>query len=239
MDTSTLLEQYTQDLSNLPSEITYLLQELRDHDLKLLETRRRLLTRDSQIHKYIRTNGSLAKNPKEAPLAAKIREDFAACRKIQAEKQVIANTALFLVSKHLALLDADMERLEREGLLAPDESELRSRTPADELRMLSRVPPRVVAARKSRTQTPQPARRFKKEEDGVFVRGGMPHEGEDETLYCFCRQVSYGDMIGCDNDDCKFEWFHYDCVGVTEPSKEGELWYCPDCRERKGRRGRK
>ena len=22
-------------------------------------------------------------------------------------------------------------------------------------------------------------------------------------------------MIGCDNDFCKYEWFHYSCVGIT------------------------
>lgn len=32
-------------------------------------------------------------------------------------------------------------------------------------------------------------------------------EGEtDETLYCICRQKSYGEMIGCDCDKCPYEW---------------------------------
>ncbi|OQS03360.1 trafficking protein particle complex subunit [Thraustotheca clavata] len=38
----------------------------------------------------------------------------------------------------------------------------------------------------------------------------------NEPLYCHCRRVSYGQMIGCDNEDCKYEWFHFDCVGLTE-----------------------
>jgi hypothetical protein len=28
----------------------------------------------------------------------------------------------------------------------------------------------------------------------------------DERRYCFCNNVSYGDMIGCDDDDCEREW---------------------------------
>lgn len=28
----------------------------------------------------------------------------------------------------------------------------------------------------------------------------------DDTLYCFCQQRSYGEMIGCDNDACEYEW---------------------------------
>ena len=33
--------------------------------------------------------------------------------------------------------------------------------------------------------------------------------------YCICNQVSYGDMVACDNDDCPYEWFHYPCVGIS------------------------
>lgn len=28
----------------------------------------------------------------------------------------------------------------------------------------------------------------------------------DSKVYCTCRQVSYGEMIGCDDDDCEIEW---------------------------------
>lgn len=32
-------------------------------------------------------------------------------------------------------------------------------------------------------------------------------DGEaDDTLYCICQQKSYGEMIGCDNDKCEYEW---------------------------------
>lgn len=53
--------------------------------------------------------------------------------------------------------------------------------------------------------------------------------GDDDELYCFCQQVSYGAMVACDNPNCKFEWFHYDCVGLKEPPSG--VWYCPDCRK--------
>lgn len=53
-------------------------------------------------------------------------------------------------------------------------------------------------------------------------------DGDDENLYCICQKVSYGEMVGCDNDNCELQWFHYKCVGVTEEPK-GE-WLCPNCR---------
>lgn len=31
-------------------------------------------------------------------------------------------------------------------------------------------------------------------------------EDADERRYCVCNNVSYGDMIGCDDDDCLREW---------------------------------
>ncbi|KRY50067.1 Bardet-Biedl syndrome 2 -like protein, partial [Trichinella britovi] len=50
---------------------------------------------------------------------------------------------------------------------------------------------------------------------------------DDQSIYCYCNQPSFGSMVACDSLTCKYEWFHYECVGVTEAPK-GD-WYCPDC----------
>ncbi|XP_077229694.1 RING/FYVE/PHD zinc finger superfamily protein isoform X2 [Tasmannia lanceolata] len=59
----------------------------------------------------------------------------------------------------------------------------------------------------------------------------------NEPTYCFCNQVSYGEMVACDNPDCKIEWFHYGCVGLKEQPKG--KWYCSNCtgmqKRRKGK----
>ncbi|XP_037027856.1 inhibitor of growth protein 3 isoform X1 [Bradysia coprophila] len=57
----------------------------------------------------------------------------------------------------------------------------------------------------------------------------------NEPRYCICNQVSYGDMVACDNEACPFEWFHYPCVGITQ-SPKGK-WYCPKCTASMKRRG--
>ncbi|KAL9002769.1 MAG: hypothetical protein Q9188_004321 [Gyalolechia gomerana] len=45
-------------------------------------------------------------------------------------------------------------------------------------------------------------------------------EDEDsEPRYCYCNQVSYGEMVACDMDSCAREWFHLDCVGLTKAPK--------------------
>ncbi|OCF37201.1 hypothetical protein I317_00075 [Kwoniella heveanensis CBS 569] len=58
-------------------------------------------------------------------------------------------------------------------------------------------------------------------------------EGEaDDTIYCICQQKSYGEMIGCDNEKCEYEWFHVKCVGISGATPE--TWYCPDCVKKLG-----
>ncbi|XP_043944674.1 inhibitor of growth protein 3 isoform X1 [Protopterus annectens] len=57
----------------------------------------------------------------------------------------------------------------------------------------------------------------------------------NEPRYCICNQVSYGEMVGCDNQDCPIEWFHYGCVGLTEAPKG--KWFCPQCTAAMKRRG--
>ncbi|CAG7716570.1 unnamed protein product [Allacma fusca] len=54
------------------------------------------------------------------------------------------------------------------------------------------------------------------------------NEELDEPKYCICNEMSYGDMIGCDNDLCPMEWFHFKCVQLS--SKPRGKWYCPRCR---------
>lgn len=50
----------------------------------------------------------------------------------------------------------------------------------------------------------------------------------DEETYCLCGQISYGEMILCENDLCGIEWFHFSCVSLQ--SKPKGKWYCPNCR---------
>nr|CAD7599695.1 unnamed protein product [Timema genevievae] len=57
----------------------------------------------------------------------------------------------------------------------------------------------------------------------------------NDPRYCICNQVSYGDMVACDNEDCPYEWFHYPCVGILAPPKG--KWFCPQCTSSMKRRG--
>ena len=47
--------------------------------------------------------------------------------------------------------------------------------------------------------------------------GAADSSADDTRKYCICQQPSYGDMVGCDNDTCPYEWFHFSwSVGQTQ-----------------------
>ncbi|ORX34705.1 hypothetical protein BD324DRAFT_634571 [Kockovaella imperatae] len=61
---------------------------------------------------------------------------------------------------------------------------------------------------------------------------GQGVDGDADTkLYCTCRQISYGEMIACDDEECEVEWYHIHCLGFDKPP-EGN-WICPQCVERR------
>lgn len=86
----------------------------------------------------------------------------------------------------------------------------------------------LVVSREKRAKT---SSKKKKRSKGKSEREVSPPDlpiDPDEPTYCLCEQVSYGEMIGCDNDECSIEWFHFSCVGLHHKPKG--KWYCPKCR---------
>ncbi|KAI0022568.1 inhibitor of growth proteins N-terminal histone-binding-domain-containing protein [Xylariomycetidae sp. FL0641] len=63
--------------------------------------------------------------------------------------------------------------------------------------------------------------------------GGSDDEDDEGKKYCLCQAVSYGDMVACDDPDCPYEWFHWNCVGLR--SRPEGRWYCPACSRKKGK----
>lgn len=55
-------------------------------------------------------------------------------------------------------------------------------------------------------------------------------EEDPEKCWCYCGQPSYGQMIMCEHENCKIEWFHFDCLRIRCPPKTE--WYCPSCRKK-------
>lgn len=60
----------------------------------------------------------------------------------------------------------------------------------------------------------------------------------NEPTWCYCNRISFGEMIGCDDPECKYEWFHLECVGLKEVPEDDE-WYCQDCTQRREAKSRR
>jgi len=59
--------------------------------------------------------------------------------------------------------------------------------------------------------------------------GGDGGGGDGEEVFYPCRRGAFGSMVGCDGEACRFEWFHYAFVGVTE--QPTGTWLCQECAE--------
>lgn len=103
-----------------------------------------------------------------------------------------------------------------------------SKTSTPVLSAVESYPPQRV--RQTRSTDPAPAKRSKKNNTVAVTQPSEDeesfHEGDDEDedsepRYCYCNEISFGDMVACDNDACPREWFHLSCVGLTKPPVAG------------------
>ncbi|KAG8833330.1 hypothetical protein FRC17_010862 [Serendipita sp. 399] len=82
---------------------------------------------------------------------------------------------------------------------------------------------------KLKQQQSKKERRSSKKSNVVVPTHAEEAIDPNEPTWCFCERVSFGDMIGCDGPNCKREWFHWECVGITREPPANSKWYCQDC----------
>lgn len=56
-------------------------------------------------------------------------------------------------------------------------------------------------------------------------------EDASDERYCYCNDISYGEMVACDNKNCAREWFHLRCVGLEKAPGKNAKWFCDECKE--------
>ncbi|UZJ53190.1 hypothetical protein CBS101457_002510 [Exobasidium rhododendri] len=166
------------------------------------------------------------------------------------EKVGLAVTAYDWVDRHIRRLDGDLQRSESSLLLGLRAGTEASRGVRDALGISEGD--NLYNRREGQTQwgddsvmsnqsTPLPVTLAKRKKGATKDRtiGEMDSSNlsaslmtdmaidPNEPKYCYCDQVSSGDMVACDDEDCPREWFHYHCVGLTAPPKG--RWYCLFC----------
>ncbi|OJJ82221.1 putative PHD finger domain protein (Ing1) [Aspergillus glaucus CBS 516.65] len=128
-----------------------------------------------------------------------------------------------------------------------------SKTSTPVLQSYEPAQPRVRPTRSTNPAPATSAKRSHKKNGGAPVMPPPPEEEEEESMhegddedeegeprYCYCNEVSFGEMVACDNDACPREWFHLSCVGMTKPPGKNVKWYCNECKDsmRRSRSGR-
>lgn len=239
---SRLLTCYVQDylecVESLPHDMQRNVSVLRELDNKYQETLKEI---DDVYEKYKKEDDSNQKKRLQQHLQrALINSQELGDEKIQIVTQMlelVENRARQMELRSQCLQDpAESERASDKGKMDSSQPERSSRRPRRQRTSESRdlchmtngvedcedQPPKE---KKSKSAKKKKRSKAKQEREASPVEFAID---PNEPTYCLCNQVSYGEMIGCDNEQCPIEWFHFSCVSLTYKPKG--KWYCPKCR---------
>ncbi|KAI9187400.1 hypothetical protein LWI28_027712 [Acer negundo] len=240
--TGVYVDDYLEYASTLPAELQRLLNTIRELDERsqsmVNQTRQQTkycLGLASQSSRRMNVNNSIEEDEAVEKMRKEIEGNQDNALSLCTEKVLLARQAYDLIDSHIKRLDEDLnnfaEDLKQEGKISADEPAI--------LPPLPIIP--KIEKRKPIYGTPQSKRldfrdrEWDRERDRDFEL--MPPPGShrkdftaamdvdqpidpNEPTYCVCHQVSFGDMIACDNETCQGgEWFHYTCVGLTPETR--------------------
>ncbi|GAN03186.1 PHDfinger domain containing protein [Mucor ambiguus] len=215
-----IYEDYLESLQNLPSEIDQNMHELRRMDDDLQKFRE---TYTKHKRSYVKQFKSSANATSLVATRSQLEKDHKTAMQKQDQKIELAMRMYDLVSRHIERLDTQVAK---SGLSESDWISHRSNRKGptwhdggQRKRALGSIdgPTRKRIHHSSR---PMPS--------NGSTTAGNPDIDSNEPTYCYCKQVSFGDMIACDGDNCEREWFHYNCVGLVEPP--AGKWFCEECK---------
>ncbi|XP_077201913.1 inhibitor of growth protein 4 isoform X2 [Paroedura picta] len=233
-------------IENLPFELQRNFQLMRDLDQRTEDLKAEI---DKLATEYI-SNARTLSSEEKLGLLKQIQEAYGKCKEFGDDKVQLAMQTYEMVDKHIRRLDTDLARFEADLKEKQIESsDYDSSSSKGKKKGRAQKEKKAARARSkgknSDEEAPKTAQKKLKlvrtTEYGMpSVTFGNVHPSDvldmpvdpNEPTYCLCHQVSYGEMIGCDNPDCSIEWFHFACVGLT--TKPRGKWFCPRCsQERK------
>ncbi|PIA36126.1 hypothetical protein AQUCO_03400202v1 [Aquilegia coerulea] len=227
------IEEFQASLESLPAMLQRKYATLRDLDKSLNESQRQ---NEQRCEQEIVDFEQGIKSGNITPDASVIRfsddalDEQKHCIRIADEKVVLAVQAYDLVDAHIQQLDQYLRRFDEElrrerdiggaaGVSGQSSDGNAKSGKNSESGRGGRKKTRLAAAAVA--------------SDAPVMDLDLPVDPNEPT-YCFCNQVSFGEMVACDNPSCKIEWFHFACVGLKEQPRG--KWYCPDCAGLKYRR---
>ncbi|XP_072036439.1 inhibitor of growth protein 5-like [Amphiura filiformis] len=250
MATALYLEQYLDSIENLPFELQRNFTLMRDLDQRTQDLSKQI---DDDAKEYLEKVKALSPEQRVDRLN-KINSAFSKSREFGDDKVQLAMQTYEMVDKHIRRLDADLARFEQElkdrnidqaaAAAAAASAEFDARTDKKKGRKSEKSGKKNKKGRLSDDETPKSKKKMKTistpSVTPILTLPSVMNTPSDvldmpvdpnEPTYCLCHQVSYGEMIGCDNPDCPIEWFHFACVGLT--TKPKGKWFCPRCTQDK------
>lgn len=226
------LEHYLDSIEGLPCELQRNFSLMGDLDNRTEEKKEEIKELAAE---YVASVRNLASEERVQHLK-KIENAYNKCKEYSDDKVQLAMQIYEMVDKHIRRLDADLARFEND---LQDKLDSGIQDSSDE--KLSRKDKKIKEKKGShgrdKKESDQDSPKHKRQKNGPSpnISEALMHPSDvldmpvdpNEPTYCLCSQVSYGEMIGCDNADCPIEWFHFTCVGLT--TKPKGKWYCPRC----------
>ncbi|MQM02401.1 hypothetical protein Taro_035163 [Colocasia esculenta] len=219
--------QLEADLESLPSMLRHTYATMRELDQSLLTLQQQNEKRCEEEIEEIRQgvqSGNMTLDASLIRFSDEALDEQKHCIRIADEKVALAGQAYEMVDAQIQQLDQYMRKLEERR----QERELAQAAGTGAVDGGSRSGRGSESSKPGRKKT-----RLVAEPPSIDLE--IPVDPNEPT-YCFCNQVSYGQMVACDNPDCKIEWFHFGCVGLKEQPKG--KWYCPNCVGLKRRKGK-
>uniref|UniRef100_A0A8C7C640 Inhibitor of growth family member 4 n=1 Tax=Neovison vison TaxID=452646 RepID=A0A8C7C640_NEOVI len=216
------LEHYLDSIENLPFELQRNFQLMRDLDQRTEDLKAEI---DKLATEYMNSARSLSSEEKLA-LLKQIQEAYGKCKEFGDDKVQLAMQTYEMVDKHIRRLDTDLARFEADLKEKQIESsDYDSSSSKGKKKGRTQKEKKAARARSkgknSDEEAPKAAQKKLKlvrtsPEYGMpSVTFGSVHPSDvldmpvdpNEPTYCLCHQVSYGEMIGCDNPDVRTNRF--------------------------------
>eukprot|EP00102_Acyrthosiphon_pisum_P022833 XP_016660043.1 PREDICTED: inhibitor of growth protein 4-like isoform X2 [Acyrthosiphon pisum] len=236
MASAPYLDELKNSLNNLPDELHRNFSLMQELDLRSQKVMNNI---DKMANNYMSNVKEYSVDKKKETMAS-IKHHFDAAKAYSDDKVQLSIQTYELVDKHIRKLDTELLKFKGKIQLQTD---MRNAAIKAKINLPPKKGLKTTSALPSVSAVITPSNPTNSLDDvavgtgclsGPSVDHGIAHSAyvdmpidPNEPTFCLCKQVSFGEMIGCDNPDCEIEWFHFACLNLT--TKPKGKWFCPNC----------
>ncbi|GMT24742.1 hypothetical protein PFISCL1PPCAC_16039 [Pristionchus fissidentatus] len=206
MDIDKIFAEGMDQLEKLPAKVQKCTSEIRTLDIKCAELNSKVKIKTAAFMKALKKMNKEQKNKHYK----EIDEMFDELEKMTRKKVNLATQLYDSVDEDISAMDKTTKRLEAGSRRGHNDEE--------------------ASTSDGRKKKKRKGEKVEEETEGMNVPMVEMPIDPNEPLYCTCHAVSFGEMVCCDNPDCRVEWFHFQCVGMVTGPPSKVKWFCEACR---------